>query len=197
VPYFSDVQEEILQRLHRLSPPARAAFAAGCAERLMRAHERLPESKQRPFTIAWRPVLDATWIALTTTAAEALHRVERTLAEFHASPFDHSDGQDGPPDADEDAAAASILAAECLATGDALAASYAAGRAVDVAFDVADAELQLDPNDFTWDPNSDLMPLAQEAMHPAVQGELRRQLNDLALLEQQGVIPTTLGVLHA
>lgn len=197
VPYFSDVQEDVVRRLHRLPPLARAAFAASCAERLLRAHEQLPETDQRPFTLGWRPVLDATWLALTAGAAEMVQRVEHALADFHASPYDHSGGQEGPPDANEDAAAASICAAECLVTGDARAASDAAGRAVDAAFAAADAELQLDPNDFTWDPNGDLMPLAREAMHPAVQGELSRQLNDLALLEQQGVIPATLSVLRA
>jgi len=197
VPYFADVQEEIKRRLDRLPPLGRAAFAASCAERLMRAHEQLPQPEQRPFTMAWRPVLDAAWLALSGNAAEAVERVKHALAEFHASPYDHSDGQDGLPDADEDAAAASIYAAECLATGDGLAASYAAGRAVDAAFVTADAELQLDPNAFKWDPNVEPMPLAREAMHPAVQGELRRQLHDLDLLEREGVIPATLEALRA
>ena len=58
---------------------------------------------------------------------------------------------------------------------------------------MASDDLALEPNTFAWDPAADPMPLAQEAMHPAVQGELRRQLAELELLEREG---TTAGVLR-
>jgi hypothetical protein len=185
VPYFADVQAELQSHLERLPGEARKAFALACAGRLMRQHERLP--KPRPFTLGWRPVLDVMGRGLEGLAGDAGDRVREALNAFHASPFDHDLGPDGPDDADDDAAAASIYAAECFLSGDTGFAGLSAARAVDWAFSVADEELALDPNDFVWDPAAELMPLAREAMHPAVQGELRRQLADLELLEREGV----------
>ena len=163
----------------------------------MRWHERLPAREQRPLTLGWRPVLDEIWYGLGHRGQQSGHRVREALARFHASPYDHQDGQDGPDDADEDAAAASIYAAECFASGDAQPAEGAAGRAVDLAFRIADEELRLDPNDFVWDPAAEPMPLAKEAMHPAVQEELRRQLADLELLQRQAVTAAVLDKLRS
>lgn len=185
VPYFADVQVEIQGRLERLPVEARKAFAVACAERLMRQHEGLPSPRR--FTLDWRPVLHIMWHGLEGLARDAADRVRETLSAFHASPFDHDLGQDGPDDANDDAAAASIYAAECFVSGDAQFAGLSAGRAVDWAFFVAGEELGLDWNDFVWDPAAEPMPLAREAMHPAVQGELRRQVADLELLERDGL----------
>lgn len=55
---------ELLALLTALTPNARRAFALTCAERLMRWHEALPSEQQRPFTLSWRPVLDAMWNGL-------------------------------------------------------------------------------------------------------------------------------------
>jgi hypothetical protein len=192
VPYFADVQAEIQSRLERLPGEARKAFALACAERLMRQHECVPNP--RPFTLGWRPVLDVMWHGLEGLAGDAGDRVREVLHAFHASPYDHDLGQDGPDDADDDAAAASIYAAECFVSGDARFAGLSAARAIDWAFLVAGEELALDPNDFVWDPAAEPMPLTREAMHPAVQGELRRQLADLDLLQRDG---PTAGVLRS
>jgi hypothetical protein len=61
-------------------------------------------------------------------------------------------------------------------SGDADNAGLPASRAVDWAFTDAGEELDLDQNDFVWDPAAAPMPLAKESMHPAVQDELQRQL---------------------
>ena len=121
--------------------------------------------------------------------------VREALAAFRAGPYDHHDGQDGPDDADEDAAAASLHAAECFVGGDDGSAAWAACRAVDVAFSIASDELQLETDDFVWDPAAELMPLAREAMHPAVQGELERQVAELGMLERDGVTGAVLVAL--
>lgn len=191
-PFFVDVQGEVSRRLTQLPAASCAAFAASCAERGMRWHERLPEQQRRPFTLSWRPVLDAIWNGLASSYEPSMRRVQEALADFHGGPYDHDDGQDGPDDADEDAAAAAIYAAECFAGGDLKSADWAAGRAVDLAFRIANEELQLDPNDFVWDAAGEPMPFAKEAMHPAVQGELRRQLADMELLERHGVTEAVL-----
>lgn len=185
IPYFADVQTAIQTRLEKMSPDARKAFALACAERLMRRHERLP--KPRPFTMSWRPLLDVMWLSLERRSEEAHDRVDAALRAFHESPFDHDDGPDGPDDADEDAAAASIYASECFLSGDAQNAGWSASRALDWAFAEATEELQLDPNEFTWDPAAEPMPLAREAMHTTVQQELHTQLADLDRLENDGI----------
>jgi hypothetical protein len=189
--YFADVQS----RLERLPAEARRAFALACAERVMRQHQTLPNP--RPFTLGWRPVLDTMWFGLDGVAGDVGDRVREALRAFHAGPFDHDLGQDGPDDADDDAAAASIYAAECFVNGDARFASLAAARAVDSSFSMAGDDLALDPNEFVWDPAAEPMPLALEAMHPAVQGELRRQLSDLELLEREGVTVSVLRSLKS
>lgn len=190
VPYFEDVEATIRSQLVQLSPGARKAFALARAESLMKQHERLPN--QRPFTMSWRPVLDVMWLVLEGLSNSAENQVREALQAFHDGPFDHNDGQDGPDDADEDAAAASIYASECFLSGDAEASYWAASRAIEAAFVVAREELDLDENDFDWDPSAEPMPLAKESMHFAVQDEMRKQLDDLEMLEREGVTAAVL-----
>ncbi len=192
VPYFGDVQIEVGERLGKLEKGPRKAFALSCAHRLLRWHEHLPNAQQRAFTLSWRPVLEEMWHGISTESQEVEEHVRRALDAFHAGPYDHDNGEDGPDDADEDAAASCIYASECYLTGDVQSACWSALRAVDLAFRLADEELQLDPNDFVWDPAAVPMPLAMEAMHPAVQEELRRQVSDLELLEKEGINPSVL-----
>jgi hypothetical protein len=187
VPYFGDVQAEVERRLEPLAPDARKAFALACAERLMRWHEGLPAQGQRPFTLGWRPVLDTMWRGLEGVDGEADQRVQEALEALYASPYWHNEGQDGPDDADEDAAAASIYAAECFVKGDAEWARWTAERAVELAFRLAEEDLHLHPDDFDWTPSDELTDLARDAMHPAVQAELQKQLSDLSVLEHDGV----------
>ena len=183
LPYFGDVRAQIAARLEQLLPSARQAFALSCAERLMRRHQSQPPQEQRPFTLGWRPALDAIREGLIAETGESTRLVSEALDAFHKSPYDHADGPDGPDDADEHAASASIYACECYLSGDPQLAFWASSRAIDAAFSIADDELQLDPNDFVWDPGAEPMPLARQAMHPAVQAELATQLSDLSILE--------------
>ena len=65
---------------------------------------------------------------------------------------------------------------------------------VDIGFEMADADLRLDPNEFEWDPDADPpSPLAQENLHPVVQTELRRQLDDLEELSSTAEVRPFLG----
>ena len=197
IPDWSDVQKAIRVRLAKLVPDGRKAFAVACAEQLMAAHEHVSPEEQRPFTLRWRPVLDAIWRALAGETEHA-RTVVQALRAFHEGEYDHALGQDGPDDADHDPAAASIYAGECYRAGDVDNAFWASGRVVDSAFRSAGDALNLDPDDFEWDPNAEPpMPLVREAMHPAVQGALARQLSDLGRLEREGVTPTVLHYLRA
>ena len=191
--YFADVEDEIRYRLDRLSVDARQAFALSYAHRLMCRHEQLPQSEQRPFTLSWRPVLDAMWIALTSPSPNTTRQVDDALEAYYTGPFNHNQGQDGPDDADEDAAAASIHAAECFRYGETKYAMRAASRAVDVAFKVAQDELEREGN--VYHPDLQRILFAKEAMSSAVQAELRRQLNDLDALERYGVTTEVLAQL--
>ncbi len=161
----------------------RQAFALSCAERLMRRHQSQPPAEQRPFTLGWRPALHAIGEGLIAETGESTRLVSLALDAFHNSPYDHADGPDGPDDADEDAASASIYACECYLSGDPQLAYWTSSRAIDAAFRIAGGELKLDPNAFVCDPHAEPMPLAREAMHPAVQAELGKQLSDLSILE--------------
>ena len=187
--YFADVHADVRSRLEPLPPLARKAFALACAERLMRRHEALPNP--RPFTVGWRPLLDAMWSELADLSKDAAYRVRHALQVFRVSPLNHCRGQDGPDDADEDAAAASIYAAECFLSGDASYAAWAASRATDAAFVAAAGDLQQSSPKSV---SEAAVVFASEAMHPTVQGELRTQLADLSLLERAGV---TLAVLRS
>src|SRR4029453_9564874 len=138
------------------------------------------------------PVPELMVLGLEGLANSAEIRVRETLQVYHEGPFDHNDGQDGLDDADEDAAAASIYASECFLSGDAEASYWAASRAIEAAFVVAREELDLNGNDFVWDPSAEPMPLAKESMHFAVQDEMRKQLDDLEMLEREGVMTAVL-----
>jgi hypothetical protein len=113
-PYFVDVAAEVRSRLERLPHDARRAFALVSAERAMAWHLRLHEAEQRSFTLGRRPVLEAIRTGLLDDADRAHERVGVALNAYHASAYDHSESQEGPDDADEDAAAAAIYAARCF-----------------------------------------------------------------------------------
>ena len=187
VPYFSDVQKQVTERLERLGAVHRRAFALACADRLLTRHERLPEERRKRFTLSWRPVLDQMWAGIENDSEEVRQEVRLVLQPVRASLRAGARETDGDGDADEDAAAACIHAAECYLAGDVQSPHWAANRAFEAAFFLAEEDLQLDPNDFEWDPAAEPMPLVKEIMHPVVQQELRRQLSDLHLLETNGV----------
>jgi hypothetical protein len=135
--------------------------------------------------LSWRPILDVIWSGLAEQQPLALQRVQAALDAHRAGTIDYDDDSDEQYDVDsEDAAAASIYAAECYIAGEVQQACCAAALAVDAAFRIAEDDLGLDPNLFAWDPDAEPMPLSHEAMHQVVQTELRRQQADLILLEQ-------------
>jgi hypothetical protein len=190
--FCGDVQEEVRSRLQRLPAEVRQAFAVACATRLIAEHERQPPFAHRAFTLGWRPVLDAIWSGLAGPREPALQLVCETLRAFYSSRSFQTDGPDGPDDADEDAAAASIYAAQCFEAGAVASAVWAASRAVDAACQIAEDDLGHTPG--AGDPPRAVgsMEFVQELMHPVVQAELRKQLADLDSLEQTGVTANSL-----
>jgi hypothetical protein len=151
--YFGDVAIQVRNRLDKLPPEHRKAFAVSCAEHLMRWHESL--ASPQSFALSWRPVIESMWGALADQLTETTPQVVQALEAFKSGPFNHEDGPDGPQDADDHAAAASIYAAECFMSGETQWAFWAASRGLDRAFEVAVQELDLDlPSSRHRDSNS-------------------------------------------
>ncbi|PAK22397.1 hypothetical protein CJD44_35645 [Streptomyces sp. alain-838] len=164
---WQEVSASVEKRLTAASPGERKVFAVGIAERLMSWHEALPAEEQAPFTMGLRPLLNSLWEGVLgdTTAFTA---VKRGVAEYMLSDYCHNDGQDGPDDADEHAAAATLYAAHAYLFGCNDFAVWASQRAVD-AIDQHLENLAEQDED---------LPEPDEALL----AELQRQLRDLDLI---------------
>ena len=93
----------------------------------------------------------------------------KALEAFRSDPILNEPSQGG--EADEDAAAAAIYAAECFMSGAVQPAGHAAGRLVDLAFGIADAEIE---SLGEW--TGGVEDFIRSCSHPAVQVELQWQL---------------------
>jgi hypothetical protein len=165
---WRELDAEVAGRLEQASPDERLVFAVGVAERLMRGQEALAADERAEFTLGLRPLLNALWEAALGNSA-AFGEIKHGMGEYLLSEYCHNDGQDGPGDADEPAAAAVLhtAAAYLFGTGD-LAATVS-GRAVEA----VDERLNTDDG-YADDPDEVLA------------AELRRQLRDLELIGRHG-----------
>ncbi|MFJ2897414.1 hypothetical protein ACIO87_21320 [Streptomyces sp. NPDC087218] len=166
---WQELSKLVEERLKSVSSGERRVFAAGVAERLMGRHEALPEDERAPFTLSLRPLLNAVWEGLLGDPA-AFSAVNRGVAEYMLSEYCHNDGQDGPDDADESAAAATLHAAHAYLFGCQDFAIWTGGRAVEA----VDQHLQYLDETEEDEPPVDL--------DEALVAELRRQLRDLDLI---------------
>ncbi|WP_042405955.1 hypothetical protein [Streptacidiphilus carbonis] len=164
---WQDLATTVAERLEVASWDERCVFAACVAERLMSGHEALPEDERAPFTLGLRPLLNAVWEGVLGDST-AFDEVKRGIGEYLLSEYCHNDGQNGPNDADEDAAAATLYAAMAYLFGCRDLAGVVSSRAVD-AVDQALQRLAEEGGD---------VPDLDEALV----AELRRQLRDLALI---------------
>jgi hypothetical protein len=165
---WQDLSISVAERLAAASWDERGVFAAGVADRLMSWHEALPEDEQAPFTMSLRPLLDAVWEGVLGDST-AFTEVKRGVGEYLLSEYCHNDGQDGPDDADDDAAAATLYAAKAYLFGCGDFAGAVSDRAVG-AIDQALERLA--------DEDEEDVPDLDEALV----AELRRQLRDLDLI---------------
>ncbi|MFE7562288.1 hypothetical protein [Kitasatospora sp. NPDC057500] len=157
------------ERLRSASPGERRVFAAGVAERLMSRHEALPEDEQAPFTLSLRPLLNSVWEGVLGDST-AFAAVNRGVAQYMLSEYCHNDGQDGPADADESAAAATLFAAHTYLFGCHEFAIWTSGRAVEAVDEHLQHLAEMEEDELSID--------ADEALA----SELRRQLRDLDLI---------------
>ncbi|MFI8952158.1 hypothetical protein ACIGO6_37435 [Streptomyces sp. NPDC053750] len=165
---WQEVSASVERRLAAVSSGERKVFAAGIAERLMSRHEALPEEEQVSFTMSLRPLLNSVWEGVLgdTTAFTA---VKRGVAEYMLSDYCHNDGQDGPDDADEHAAAATLYAAHAYLFGCNDFAVWASQRAVEA----------IDQHLAYLAEQNEALPEPDEALL----AELQRQTDDLDLIE--------------
>lgn len=156
---WQELSEAVADRLAAASTDDRAVFAVGVAERLLRQHEALPEAERAPFTISQRRLLDSLWAGVLGDPA-AFTEIKQRMAAYLLSDYCHNDGQDGPADADEPAAAAVLIAADAYMYGCADFAVWVSGRALEAIDDH----------------------VPEDGFDDAAVAELRRQLSDLDLI---------------
>jgi hypothetical protein len=161
---WQELDAAVAVKLAAASVDERTVFAAGVAERLLQSHEALPAEDQRAFTMGLRPLLNAVWDGALGDQT-AFQAIKQALGAYYLSEYCHNDGQDGPGDADEPAAAAVLYAAEAYMHGCVDFAVCVSGRAVEAVDEF------LNENDgYADDPDE------------AIADELRRQLRDLDLI---------------
>ena len=164
---WQELSASVRQRLTDMNDGQQAMFACAVAERLLSRHEGLPAGQQWEFTISLRPLLNAAW-DMACGDQTRFTVLKQGLGEFYLSEYCHNDGQDGPDDADESAAAAVLYAAEFAMHG-CLEFAIGAGLRDEEAADNAG-----------WDSDGELAEDADE--DELVYTELRRQLFDLDLI---------------
>ncbi|MCX5115282.1 hypothetical protein OOK13_43960 [Streptomyces sp. NBC_00378] len=168
---WQELSTLVQERLVAASSSELKVFAAGVAERLMSWHETLPEDEQASFTLSLRPLLNSVWEGVLGDST-AFTAVNRGVAEYMLSDYCHNDGQDGPDDADESAAAAVLHAAHAYLFGVSEFAVWTSGRAVEA----VDQRLE-----YLAEQEEEDLPDPDEALV----AELRRQLRDLDLIAQR------------
>lgn len=160
--------ETVEARLAGISSDERGVFAAGVAERHLSWHESLPEDHQAPFTLSLRPLLDSVWAGVLGDGS-AFAAVNRGVAEFMLSEYCHNDGQEGPQEAGEPAAEATLQAAHTYLFGCVEFAIEVSRRAVDAA-------------DLRDDYFDELRGYDIPYTDATLVAEVRRQLRDLDLI---------------
>lgn len=110
----------------------------------------------------------------------AFKAVNRAMTGYMLSEYCHIDGQDGPDDADEDAASTVLLAAETYLYGLAEFAVWASRRAVEVVH--RRAEPHSPEQILAHIHDGAHLPDLENALVPNLLAELRHQLRDLDLI---------------
>jgi hypothetical protein len=168
---WQDLSALVKERLEAVSPSERGVFAAGVAERLMSWHEALPQDEQADFTLSLRPLLNSVWEGALGDST-AFTAINRRVADYMLSEYCHNDGQDGPDDADESAAAAILHAAHAYLFGCTDFAAWVSDRGVEA----VDQHLQ-----YLAEQEEEDLPDPDEALI----AELQRQLRDLDLIAER------------
>lgn len=178
--HYLDVRATVRRMLTHMGKTERTAFAAAVAERLLREDERVPPREVKPYTLSWRPALDAVWRTLTGEAPGP-RQIAAAVARFYVSPQFYESRHDDPADGEDHVVMACLYACECALHGCLEFAMWAGWRGFDGATLRAAADVE-------WPHRrpAEVSPYAWELAHPAIQAELDRQLADLELLAVEG-----------
>jgi uncharacterized protein YjaG (DUF416 family) len=164
-------ERELAESIEGLPEPARAAFAAACAERLLPAYHKFSARSNRGDPRILEQILTRLW---TDLSGEPMSEAE-TEAQIDACMGLIPQEDDGPWVAEqaaaEDAVAAIAYALRCRRSGLAKEAAWAARRAYEALDDYVINHENVDTNIAGAE--------AQVLAHPLVQAELARQQQDL------------------
>jgi len=173
-------EAQLVERLTDISPWARAAFAAACAERLFPSYRRYLARAGSDDGGALRRMLDTTWGAAAGVppprGAELADLIDSCMDLIPSS-------EEGPPIPElpvaEDFGAAVAYGLRCLENEDPQEAAWAARRAYEAMDNVVLRRTGIDVN----------APDAEERImaNPLIQTELGYQEEDLAVLEKNAV----------
>jgi hypothetical protein len=132
---------QLVQRIQKLPESARAAIAAGSAQRLMDHHLNLPATDRDPFIAALAPDLDKLRGALLAPSADADKALRRLLKKHRSESYADQIGKNDWPRGDDHVFAAAMNALEAYCHRDAESGSSAAMRLIDAASDMAGNDL--------------------------------------------------------
>ncbi len=164
----------LLDAIERLPPPARAAFAAACAERLLPAYVRFARRTEKGNPVALTDILAGLWADLTGSPMSDTE-VDASVEMCMQLIPQEDDGPWVPEQAAaEDAASALAYALRCRRTGSSREAAWAARCAYEAIDHYVVNHEKVDTNI----PGAEARVLA----HPIIQSELARQQRDLSEL---------------
>jgi uncharacterized protein len=185
LPVMHDYDEAALRtRLERLPPRHRAAFAAACAERQLENYQAFSADAQAGDPAVLAHALDHAWKVLRSPETLDDEEIRRLARTCEALALDTNEFP-GPWTAWAlDAASSVTYSLQCLLNGGVERAVWSATGAFNAVYGHVIREQRLDIND----PRVD----EQILRNPLVEEELRRQDEDLTLLEDAKTLDSSL-----
>lgn len=177
--HYLDVRATIRRMLESLPAAARAAFAAAATERVLHGSHPGEEREAREadaFVASARPLMDTVWEGLAGSP-DADEAVCQAVSRFYMSRYLCTHRHDDPASMSDHIAMCALYTAECYLHGCWEFAAWVGWRGFDVAAIRAAAD-----NDWPHRRPAGVTPYAWELVHPLVQAELERQLEDVELL---------------
>ena len=176
-------EQHLIDSLSELPAPARVAFAALCAERILPATESAVGANGESVRALLDSALDALWQDVTGQPLSG-ERLETLLAECMALLSEEPQGWSESNPYAEDAVASVAYAIRTRLSDEAREAAWAARRAYEAADQAAIRQRDLDMNS----PGAE----AEVLSDPLVQAELRYQSDDLIQLRDVQDDPSAL-----
>jgi uncharacterized protein YjaG (DUF416 family) len=172
-------EQQVIDRLHRVSQWSRGVFAASCAQRLLSASVSLLERQGKAPDHELADVLERLWSDLEGRQMSK-SELEQNLERCMCATYHHEDKQGvAKYEVAEDTVAAVAYALRCRLNGQEQEAAWAARRVYEALDEYVITSDGIDINR----PRGELRVLS----HPVVQAELIRQRRDMDELVLSGV----------